>query len=553
MVDNHRLTSLKKQAQREGWGGWIRSEADEHAVLQGCRFSIEHAEHVQTFFRSFLRHSKGEWAGQPFELLDWQREDLIFPLFGWLRADGSRRYRRAYVELPKKNGKSTLASGIGLYMLLADGEQGAEIYSAAADRDQASIVHNEAINMINASPFLSEVLKVNKSTRVISHEASASLYKALSSTAASKEGLNGHCCVIDELHIWRGRLLWDALRYMGRARRQSLLFAITTAGIDMMSVCREQHDYAQKILDGTVFDERYFAYIRSCDLEDVQGDGLFDRDQWRKANPSMGITINEDEFAADVAEAAKTPTSLSSFMRYSFNIWATGTQPWLRISDWQACRSGHTPEYLEGQECWGAMDLASILDMASVSACFREIVDKDHIIYKLLTWFFMPEATAEQRQEFAPYLQWAENGWLQLTPGDVLDYEAVKNQVREVKRRFKLRELAFDPWNAEDATQQLERDGIKRVEFRQTMANFAHPTKEFERLLRSGLLRNDGNPILEWQAGNVQVRTDMSGNIRPVKPKHGDYRTIDGIVSSIMALERAMAAPLPPKGAALIV
>lgn len=525
-------------------------------MLNGCTFSVAHAEYVADFFPRFLCHSKGEFAGQPFELLDYQRDDIIFPLFGWLNEDRRRRFRTAYIELPKKNGKSTLAAGVGCYMLVGDGEQGAEVYSAATDRDQASIVHREAINMVEASPELSAILRINKTTRNIAFEETLSYYRALSSAPAGKEGLNGHCCICDELHVWKGRILWDALRYMGAARRQPLIFVITTAGSDLQSVCYEQRLYAQQVLAGTFQDDRFFAYIRAVEAADVdlknsdreKQTGLFDPRLWRQANPSLGVTITEKDFAADIDTAVQNPTSLASFLRYRFNVWATSESPWLDQGCWIACRVEFEPEELLGQRCGAGLDLAKILDLTSLALVFPDPDEADPL-YRLLTWFWLPAETADARRDLVPLRLWGDQGLIKLTPGNVCDYETVEQDVVGLSKQFKIWQLNFDPWNAEASTQRLEKAGIKRCEFRQTMANFADATKEFERLVRRGrILTSHKQKVLDWQAGHVQVHTDASGNIRPVKPKHGDYRTIDGIVAAIMGLERAQAMPKPPKG-----
>ena len=233
-------SSSRSQSRRQPPKGQIRTAADRRAIREGCWWDASAADRVRDFFEGFLRHSKGEWAGKAFKLLRWQWQDVVRPLFAWKRPDGTRRFRKAYIEVPKKNGKSTLASGIGLYMLCADGEQGAEIYSAAADRDQASIVHGEALRMAEASEELAGCLKLNKSTRNILYESTNSWYRALSNEPAGKEGLNIHACIIDELHIWKGRELWDTLRYGYRARRQPLQFVITTAGDDDESICYKE-------------------------------------------------------------------------------------------------------------------------------------------------------------------------------------------------------------------------------------------------------------------------------------------------------------------------
>jgi phage terminase large subunit-like protein len=328
---------VRARAKRDGWLGQIRSEADERAALRGCYFSRWHAERVCQFTRTFCCHSKGQWAGQPFELLPWQRDDLVYPLFGWRRPDGTRRFRRAYIEVAKKNGKSCLVSALGLYLLVADGEPGAEVYSCAADRPQASIVHAEAVNMVDASPALQDMLQVNRSTYALSYPATKSIYKAWSGEAKGKSGFNAHGVLCDELQEWRGRELWENLIHAGRARRQPLLIVITNAGDDMLSVCREQHDYAERVIDGSFHDERYFGLIYSVKPVDLAQHGAHDRRLWRQANPSLGVTINEEDFGRDLEEAERTPTAWAEFCRKSFSIWNTGQKRWLQLAQWRAC------------------------------------------------------------------------------------------------------------------------------------------------------------------------------------------------------------------------
>ncbi|MEO1063732.1 MAG: terminase TerL endonuclease subunit [Actinomycetota bacterium] len=529
------LTALRKRAAAQGWARWIRGEADEKATLEGCRFDAGLAEHAAGFFPRYLRHSKGEWAGQPFDLLDWQREDLIMPLFGWVREDGSRRFRKAYVELPKKNGKSTIASGIGLYMLVGDGEPGAEIYSVATDKDQASIVHGEAINMVDASPELSQVLRLNRTTRNIHYDDARSWYRALSAEPRSKEGLNAHAMIMDEFHVWRGRELYDALRWAFAARRQPLLFVITTAGDDLESVCGQEHDYARGILDGTIDDSRFFAYIRSASRED----DLDDPAVWHRSNPSLGVTIPVDDFRRDWQEAQKSTASRVAFERYRFNIWGGSTTPWLDYQAWVDGAGEYGPDDLAGWECFGGLDLAKTRDLTAFSLVFP-----DEDAYWLLAWHWIPEEVAFDPRQVNPYRQWVEEGWLRTTPGNVADHAAIRAEIAAIVHGhgFVLRDYGYDPWEAESTTQQLEQDhGFPRVKFTQTIGNFAEPTAEFERLVLSGRMRHDGNPLLGWQVRNVTVYTDANGNIRPVKPQAGNHRKIDGIVSSIMALGRALA------------
>lgn len=535
------LIALKNKAKRGGWLKYVRSEADERAILNGCTFSIERAEHVVKFFSQFLRHSKGEWAGRPFELLDWQRDDLIFPLFGWLRPNGYRRYSKAYVEMPKKNGKSSIAAAIGTYMLCGDGEEGAEVYSTATDRGQAGIVHNEAIRMIDASPELTEALQINRSTFNIAYPETNSFYRALASTASSSEGLNAHAIIADELHVWYGRALWDSLKYAFRARRQGLLFAITTAGDDTTSVCYEQREYSKAIENGTIEDDRHFGYIRAAEPTDDWTDPKI----WAKANPSLGSIIQLADLAADCREAEKTPTAQASFKRYSLNLWQSATTPWLDIHKWQANTVPFSEADIAGRECYGGLDLAIKSDTTALVLIFPYAQKPDgQWQYRLLSYFWLPQAAADRNKALIPYQTWANLKYITLTPGDVCDFSFVRQQVKEITKKFNLKALAYDRMLAQVLAQQLQdEDGVPMVEFGQTIMNFAEPTATFERLVIAGDLQHNGNKVLDWQAGNVNVKSDINNNIRPVKPPDGEHRKIDGIVAGIMALGLMLSQP----------
>ncbi len=517
---------------------WIRGPADEHAVVEGCRFDEKAAERFRTFCRQFLRHSKGRWAGKPFELLDWQWEELFGPLFGWKRPDGTRRFRRAYIELPKKNGKSCSAAAVGLYLLCWDNEPGAEVYSTATDQQQAGIVHGEAIRMVEASSALMSHLQINQTTKNIAFPKRQSWYRALSGDAPNKEGLNAHGIIGDEIHVWRGRQLWDALKYAGRSRTQPLMFFITTAGDNLQSVCYEQHEYAKGVLSGDIKDSRFFGLIKAADKADDWTDPAI----WRKANPSLGLTFSEEDFAADAEEAKKSPTTQASFLRYSLNIWSTGTNPWLKMETWQACGDDFTEDDLLGQECYAGLDLAKKHDTTALVLVFPQ----DDGTYRLLAYFWLPADTVNDRSKPEEYRVWARERpdgvpYLETTPGNVCDYGFVKKRMIELSDKFAIRTLAFDPWNAEQLTEEFAREtGIERVSFGQSMSNFAGPTAEFERLVLSGQIKHPRHPVLNWQAGNVNVRSDTNGNIKPVKPPQGDNRKIDGVVAAIMGLGQAM-------------
>lgn len=530
MVTSDKLGTLKRRAAREGWARWIRTPADEHALLNGCYFDQAAADRVCEFFPRFLKHSKDPFRGKTFELDPWQRDDLISPLFGWKRASGVRRYTKAYCEIPKKNGKSTTAAGLGLYMLCGDGEGGAEVYSTANTKEQAGAVHNEAIAMVDVSEALKAELKINRSTKNISYPETNSFYRTLASRPDKNDGWNGHCCIVDELHKWHGRELWDTLRYMFRARSQPLLFVITTAGDDMLSVCREQHDYAQLILDGAHFDDRFFPLLYGAGADD----NWLDPEVWKKANPSFGVAINADEFAADAAEAAKTPTGVASFKRYSLNVWATGQSPWLPAGAWAACQREFDPQELAGRKCWAGLDLSKTQDTTALVLAFPE--DDERVL--IVPRFYLPEETAREIEGRVPYVQWADQGLITLTPGNVCDYSFIEKDFLELAELYEIQEVRYDNKYAEELTQRIEAEtGVARLDFPQNIMSFCGPTAEWERLVLSKKLVHNGHPVMAWQMGNAQVWTDANGNKRPTKPKPMDPRKIDGVVAGIMALQ----------------
>ena len=509
---------------------WIHSEADQLAFHAGCRFNERLALHAAEFFPKFLRHSKGQWAGKPFDLLPWQRDELIMPLFGWVRPDGTRRYRRVFVEIPKKNGKSTLASGIGLYMLCADGEAGAEIYSVASDQDQASIVHGEAIHMADASEQLTACLKINRSTRNIGYGATNSYYRALAANPRTMEGRQIHCCIIDELHIWRGREAWDALRYGFRARTNPLQFIITTAGDDDQSVCYQQLERARGVLSGSIRDDSLLPLIYEAAPED---DWTIEP-TWAKANPSLGATFTAEALAEDVAAAKGRLSEEASFKRYTLNLWQKATNPWLSPDAWARNARSYSADDLHGQMCFGGIDLSRTRDMTAFALIFP-CEEDGRTIYKQLVRFWLPEVAVEVYKDRIDIEEWKRDGWLEII-GE--DYDPVMQVIVEASQMFDLGGIAFDATYAFDlAKTASEEHGVEMFKFSQTVMQFAGPTAEYERLLGHEALWHNGNPILTWQAGHVQVKTDANANKRPIKPPNEDHRKIDGIVAAIMALD----------------
>ena len=332
-------------------------------------FDKDAANLAVRFFEKLLLHSKGEWAGKPFKLQDWQREDIIRPLFGWKRKDApkiedcTRRYRTAYIEIPRKNGKSTLCAGLALYLLFADGEPGAEVYSAAADTDQARIVFEEAQRMVETSPALSEHGQIYRRSIIVKSERST--YRVISADAHTKHGFNAHGIVFDELHAQPNRELWDVLNTSTGARRQPLMIMITTAGVyDPNSICWEQHEYARQVLNGAIDDPSYFAYIAAADEDDDWTSPVV----WAKANPGLGETIKLDYLEAECRRAIQSPAYQNTFRRLHLNQWTSQDERWLDMAAWNACKR-EFPD-LKGRACFGGLDLASTTDIAAFVLCF---------------------------------------------------------------------------------------------------------------------------------------------------------------------------------------
>lgn len=516
---------------------WIHTEADRLAQAAGCWFELPFAKHVRDFAKKYLRLWEGDAAGQPFELLDWQWERVIAPLFGWFRWDEQRgrpvrRFNTAYIEVPKKQGKSPLAALVGCYLLIGDEQPGINVFSTGTTREQAGIVHKHAINMIKSAPELAEPrCKINRSTNRINYLPTDSVYRAISSDAGGAEGHNGHC-IIDEMHAWEGRAFFDALKYMGASRAEPVLFAITTAGDDMASVCREQHEYGQAVNRGDIQDTGFLSYICAADADDDPGDEA----TWRKANPSYGKIIFRDEMASSYQKAKQSASQLSAFKRYRLNVWATATNPWLSIDDWLACKDSYTEADLLGQPCYAGLDLSASRDMTALSLVFPQADG-----FRVLPYFWIPEKVVAEKSNVVPYKDWIASGHITVCPGPVMDYEWVEAKVAEVVKRFKVLELCYDSWHATELVQNLDKKHrVTCFEFPQKITNFALPTAEMLAMVKSARFRHNGHPILTWQAGHVSVYTDPSGNTRPVKPKQGDDRKIDGIVATIMAIGRAI-------------
>jgi len=523
------LPPSKRKAARK----WIQCEADEYAVSQGCWFDERFAQHAREFGVKYLKHWEGRWHGQPFELLDWQYDHVIGPLFGWMQEDPHvgpiRRIRRMYVEIPKKNGKSPLGAYVGSYMLVGDGEFGAKVFSAATTLKQAGVVHDHAIRFVDASLELNARSKINRSSGVIHYKPTDSYYRTVASESGGVEGLNGNCCIIDELHAWPRRDLWTTLRWMFASRDQPILFAITTAGIDFNGVCRQQHDYWKAVKSNHIKDPGYYGYIAAAPADaDVS-----DPNVWQEANPSWGPIIRESEFQENYNESLNNPQQLAAFCRYRLNIWSPTDCPGVDLQKWELCGDTIEPEDLLGKRCTIGLDLARTQDLTC--ACYA-FFDSEADLITIKPRFFLPEDRAKELRENVPFKEWEANGWITLTSGNVCDYGYIEKQLIDDLDEYQIDEIVYDQRFAEDVTQRLENAGIPRRVFPQTMQHFSGPSEEFRRRVIGAKLRHDNNPILNWQIGHFTWKEDANKNKRPYKERHGDWRTIDGVVATVMAI-----------------
>jgi phage terminase large subunit-like protein len=503
---------------------------------RGLRFDVAAAQYRIGFYPRFLRHSKGEWARRPVELSGWQKF-TIGSVFGWKRQDGTRRFRTVYEELPRKNGKSTKLAGVGLDMLVLDGEPGAEIYAAATKRDQARIIFDEAKRMVATSPELQRIVRRFKLN--LSVDRTGSKFEPLSSDERTLDGLNPHCVLIDELHRHRTRALLDVMDTAVGSRRQPLIWIITTAGDDSPeSVYAAENDYAIKVLEGTVEDDSHFAFIATIDPNDRWDDPK----AWAKANPNLGISVKLDDLDRQARKASKSPAALDAFKRLRLNVRTSDASRAIDMATWNKNSRGRfDPDKLPRTRCWGGLDLSSKID---ISAYVKLIEPDDDGIMRVAARFWMPADTIEQRadRDRMPYRRWVEEGWIEATPGNVIDHAEIRTAIVGDLARFDLIDVGFDPWNATQLAVECGEHGVNMVEFVQGLRSYTAPTKELQALLLGRKLDHGDNPVLRVMASNLKVQRDKNFNEMPHKA-HSTGR-IDGMTALIMAIGRWNASQL---------
>lgn len=506
------------------------------------------------FFADHLVLTEGEFAGKPFILEGWQAEEIVRPLFGWKRRDGTRRYRRCIVWVPRKNGKTELAAGVSLLALLGDGEMSGQVYAIARDKDQAAIVFRKATAMVGWSSTLSQHLECYK-TSIFCPELLGKI-QPLTGNAAGKHGLSPSGIIGDEVHEWPDGDLYTFVHQGSAARRQPIEFLISTAG-NRIGYGWELWDYCQKVLAGEIEDPETLIVIYAADPEDDWTDPA----TWAKANPNLGVSVKESYLAEECRRAKEMPRLQNDFLRYHLNIWTEQAVRWLAMDSWDACGwpDGETrenkrwadpafEEEMVGRRCYAGMDLSTTTDLSSYTLWFEPA--EPNGVWRKLTRAFVPQARIAERvrRDRAPYDQWVKSGALIATPGNVIDYEFIKAKLIEDATRFEIAGLVIDRFLSTQIAIQLNAEGLPTVLMGQGFLSMSAPSKELERLIIDRKVDHGGHPVARWCASNAAIATDPAGNIKPAKDKSTER--IDVIVADVNALAGALAgqqaAPVSP-------
>lgn len=534
------MQSRATKGQADTWPAEFEDIAgfDATRLMQGYQYDREKGDKAVGFFHEILTHTKSGFAtdaGQAFVLERWQ-QTLLRAAFGIVDNQGRRRFRQLWLEIPRKNGKTTLAAGIALYGLVADGEVGAELYCAAADRNQASLLFGIAEQMVTNSDLLSDHCLVTPSKKQIAYR--QNVLQAISSEAGSKHGYNSHIILADEVHAWYGRELWDVLQTSTGARRQPLMIGITTAGHDRSSLCYEVHEYACKVRDGLVDDPTFLPVVYGAD----DTDDWRSPTTWRKANPNLGVSIDESYLEKECRRAETTPAYQNTFRRLHLNQWTQQSTRWIDINRW--FENPREDFEFDGREyTFGGLDLSSTTDLTSW--CVLQITSTGGLRAK---WrHYIPEGGLEKamKTDRVPYDQWQREGWLTVTPGERVDYSRVEADIVADVNEYDVYALGYDPWNAENTQQHLARDtACKVIKVSQSFRFLNEPCKYFEAAVASRQVWNGANPIVDWMVENVEVQSDASGNMRPAKPEaKAGAKRIDGIAAMCNALAIAFQFP----------
>lgn len=460
-------------------------------------------------FSRLCPHVKGHLRSQPIELEPWQQ--FIFAnLLGFKDATtGRRKYRSAYIQVPRKNAKSTIAAILANWFLIMEGGQ-QDIYTAAVSRDQARIVFDDARQMCLLSPILKKRLTIQQ--HKIIYRKNNSLLKPLAAKAATIEGTNPSLAIVDEYHLHPDNAVYSALELGMGARPEAILFAITTAGSNVISACKQHYDYCCQILAGEEQNESLFALIYELDEDSEIDDELL----WVKANPNLNVSVDNNALYDTIQKARGIPSQWTEMLTKRFNIWCQGETPWMGEEAWAACKRDYQESALNGLECYAGIDLSSTSDITSV--CYTFPVDKE---LRLLTRHYIPEAQLNNpaNKNRAIYRQWVKLGWLRTTKGDCIDYDRIRDDIIRDSQQFEIKLTGFDTWNATHLRTQLQGVGLDVEPFPQTYMKFSPVAKSAEVFVNRKIIRHNGDPVLAWAMSNVVMEADANANIKPNKKK----------------------------------
>jgi phage terminase large subunit-like protein len=492
-------------------------------------WNVEESEKALDFCEN-VSHYKGPTAGETFIPEPWECF-LIGSVFGWFQKNGLRRFRYAYIEVPRKNGKTFIGATVSTRELMT--EAGAEVYTAATKEDQAKIAWNDGVKLIKHS----KVLQAELTPRVkeIRFEKRDGKWRPLGADSKTLDGLNPSFVLCDELHAWPKRELWDVIDDGMGSRDNPLMLEITTAGFNQTGICFEHRTHICKILeqkdqDGSKYeDDAWFGIIYTVD----NPDDWQNEDEWRKANPNIGVSKTWDFMRGQCEQAKKLPSKLNAFLNKQLNIWTQAQEAWLDVGKWDKLKREIDEEQLENAPCYGGLDLASVSDIACFALYWPEW---KHL--RVWSWIPSENATERQRNDKVPYLAWERVDRLELTPGNVIDYDAIESRIVDCSQKYKIKAIGFDRWNAQGLVQKLIEHGVNLLEFRQTIQSMSGPSKEFEKLVTGKQLSHDGQPSMRWMLQNVQIKHDHAGNYKPDKGSSNEK--IDGIIASIMAIGTSM-------------
>lgn len=509
-------------------------------LAPGSYFDEARANYAVGFFER-LRLADGQFYGQPFRLMPWQRK-ILSDVYGTIKEDGTRQYQYVWLEVPKKNGKSGLASGAGLYHLSADGEMSGEVYSVAADREQASIVFNAARNMRELSPALKKRTKLTESTKRMRDKPSNSIYKVLSSEAYSKHGYKPSAVLFDEIHAQPSRELWDVMTFgSGASRRQPIWWNMTTAGKDpdRVTIGWELHDYAEKVASGEIIDPTWYVAIYAYD-----GDDIFNEDNWRLANPSLGTIKSLDSMRAD-AERAKISAEAEQLFRWlHLNQWVTNKlTSWLPLDLFDQTVGGPSRDELEGLDCYIGLDASTTTDLSAIAIVFPPQLWLKHWQVFWDAWIPGDNMQSRIKNDHVPYHIWAQSGYVHPTEGNVIDHWAIRDYIVSLKMKYRINEVVADPAFAVMLNQALMKEGLNVVTVKGDYANMTDPINMTETLLKSGEMLHERNDLARWTFGNTSLAVNGSGLKKPVKQTRGKSvvrtKRIDPMVALFLAMQRA--------------